>query len=100
MPKTKPPRLVIKGDIVEVPGTDRTEVVRDVSVVLHLSNGQDLAFRVDEEVTIGDKEDLSELAAAAQADADERAADAEEEAAASGDGVTRVKKPATKKAKK
>jgi hypothetical protein len=82
---------VRRGDIVQLKGdAERSEVVRDVSVVLHLANGMDEVYQVMEEVTMGVEEDVppDELAALAAADAELR------------DALEVVKKPATGKAKK
>lgn len=43
-------RLIKRGDVVVVKGTDRTEVVRSVSTVLHMADGQDLVYTTEESV--------------------------------------------------
>lgn len=56
-PKTKHPRLVRKGEVVKIKGTELTEVVRDVTVVLHLANGQDVVYGTNELVDLGELPD-------------------------------------------
>lgn len=49
-PEERSPRLVRAGDRVQMKGSQATEVVRDVSLVLHLANGVDEVYKVDEPV--------------------------------------------------
>lgn len=42
----KDPRLVSRGSVIWHKGLQRDEVVRDVSVVLHMANGEDLVYHV------------------------------------------------------
>lgn len=56
------PRLAKRGDVVIVPivgGGDVEEVVRGVSVVLHLGNGQDVIVPTNEPIRFVPPEDLS-----------------------------------------
>lgn len=74
-PETKNPRLVRRGDVVKIKGNeDQSEVVRMVSVVLHLANGQDVVYDVTEDVQMGEEDDVdpTELAQAASLDAEQR----------------------------
>lgn len=81
----KNPRLLRRGDVVKLKGTDQVEVVRNVSVVLHMANGQDVVYDVLEEVEMAELEDVDpdDLAKAAAEDAKLR----------------KVSKPATKSSK-
>ncbi len=75
-PETRSPRLIRRGDVVQQKGVERSEVVRDVSVVLHLANGQDEVYHVSEAVTLADPEEHEPapeiVALAAQDDAKAR----------------------------
>lgn len=56
MPNTKKvnPRLLKKGDMVRVDlpqGGQQEELVRDLSLVLHLANGSDVRVPIDEDIT-------------------------------------------------
>lgn len=44
--ESRDPRLIAKGTVIWHKGLGREEVVRDVSVVLHMANGEDLVYRV------------------------------------------------------
>ncbi len=59
-PKQQAARWVTRGTIVKPKGgnAETGEVVRDVSVVLHLANGQDEVYPANDEVTILPPEDL------------------------------------------
>lgn len=46
------PRLVKRGEVVRPKDQDFDEVVRSVSVVLHLANGMDVVYRTDEKVDV------------------------------------------------
>lgn len=54
MPESKKsPRLIARGDVVRI-DDDREEVVRSVTVVLHLANGEDRRFVEGEQVMLVD----------------------------------------------
>lgn len=67
MPKTRAPddtksvRLVRRGDIVRSTTSKTEEVVRGVSVVVHLSNGVSETYDATEEIGIFDPDKLPEL---------------------------------------
>lgn len=56
MPKPKPtqidPRQVLPGHIIRSKTSDSDEVVRGVSVIVHLANGFDEVYEIDETVGI------------------------------------------------
>lgn len=57
-PKKTSPRLVRRGDIVQLKGQDGDEVVRDVQFVLLLANGNSEVYTADEMVTVIGQEEL------------------------------------------
>lgn len=46
------PRLVVPGDIIIPKGRQKGEVVRSVSVVLHMADGTDVVYEDDDEVRV------------------------------------------------
>lgn len=62
----RPARLIKRGDIVRVsPGPDLDnieEVVRDISIILHLSNGGDVRVDSNSKVTVLPPEELPSAA--------------------------------------
>lgn len=99
-PETRNPRLLRRGDVVQLKGQEVSEVVRDVSIVLHLANGQDEVYHTTEEVTMGEIDDIDPTELAEVAAADAKLREGEMEALAEATGVERKPKPATGKAAK
>ncbi len=52
-------RWITRGSIVKPKNAEGSEVVRGVSVVLHLSNGQDEVYPANEQVTILPPEEIA-----------------------------------------
>lgn len=73
-PVSKSPRLIRRGDVVKIKGTNQDEIVRGVAVVLQLANGMNESYDSGELVVMGVDTDLSpdELVEAAAIDATER----------------------------
>lgn len=54
------PRLVLPGHLVQPKSSEAPELVRSVSVVLHLANGFDEVYETDETVKVLPPEELPE----------------------------------------
>lgn len=54
------PRFVRRGDIIEMEGIEGNEVVRDVTIVIHMANGMDYQVKPDKKVKRLPPEDFSE----------------------------------------
>jgi hypothetical protein len=59
-PETKVARQVKAGDIVTMKGSKRTEVVRNVTVVLHLANGVDEVHEATDKISVHPPEVVDE----------------------------------------
>ena len=46
------PRRISRGLVVRLPGNGPDEVVRGVSIVLHMANGQDVVYGEEDEVLV------------------------------------------------
>lgn len=87
------PRLIRRGDVVVPKGSERSEVVRDVEVVLHLANGQSVPYHVSETVTLAGEDDLDEPSPEAIVEAAKADAEVREDARGSVQRISRRREP-------
>lgn len=64
------PRFIKRGDIIEQEGIAGSEVVRDISIILHMANGMDVTVKANDTVSRIPPEDLSDLAAVIESSED------------------------------
>lgn len=65
------PRFIKRGDIIQQEGIEGSEVVRDISIILHMANGMDVIYKANATVDRVPPEDLSDLVAVIESTDDE-----------------------------